>query len=579
MKRIPIDLKFELIEYSNIGFSKGKCYVAYINENRNGSFISKEAFEKALPTMFGIPIVGEYLFDIKNEVNADIQGNYTDHDGIEMRPFPIGHIPLDATFSWEVEDGKEYLVVEGIILWTKRYPEANYVFDKKMNQSMEISINDEDGGYYDKDDNLYHISGFSFEALTVLGTDCVRNEDGSVSYRGSADVEPCFEGSHFDTYSMKTSFRKEYELMLKEFKNFNLQGGKIMSKVVEPIVEPIITEPVVVEPVVTEPIVEPIVEPVVEFTLSVSQISCAINEELSEMKVLAKDYWGEAYETQQYYMCDLITESKIVIVCDCVSDNCDCYGVSYVMTGDAVTLDFANKTAYTRGDWRPMVGVDAEEKIEEGMDFSFIKLAYDKKIETFVNQSIEKTKAEFKVEETEEYKTLNVKLEEVQEKYSKVEAEPNEKLQIEHDELKASFDKSMLDLGKLQGEFTVIGNEKDLLTTEFATLTSIKEVMETELNSYKLKEKELLVSELFAKEEFACLGETQEFKDLQVKAIDEEIGSVENELFVMLGKFASKTFSKKKEESQIMNFGVYKYEPKEVVETEVKADYLEKWCK
>ena len=46
LKRIPINLKFELIEYNNSGFSKGKCYIAYTDQNRNGSFISKEAFEK-----------------------------------------------------------------------------------------------------------------------------------------------------------------------------------------------------------------------------------------------------------------------------------------------------------------------------------------------------------------------------------------------------------------------------------------------------------------------------------------------------------------------------------------------------
>lgn len=567
LKRIPINLKFELIEYNNSGFSKGKCYIAYTDQNRNGSFISKDAFEKALPTLFGIPIVGEYIFDIKNEVNTDIKGNYTDHEGVEMRPFPIGHIPLDATFSWETIDDKEYLVVEGIILWTKRYPEAKNVFEGRYNQSMEIGLNDEDGGYYDKKDDCYHIDNFSFEALCVLGTDCIRNEDGSVSYRGKSDEEPCFENSHFDTYSMKTDFRKEYELMLKEFKNFNIQGGKIMSEeleIVEPKVDDIIP---VVEPIKVEEIEN------LEFTLSTNQISGAINKVLEEKKVIAKDYWGEAYETCAFYKLDFIQEDKIVIVIDHEWEKC--YGVPYTMNGDVAILDFESKVAYIRGDWRPLVG---GESVTENHFFN-IKSVYDKKIEESVNKAIEKTKAEFNVKETEEYKDLNVLLEEVQEKYSKVESEPNEKLQLEHDELQANFDKAKEDLEKLEGEFAVIGTEKETLTTDFATLTSDKEVIQTELDSYKLKEKEAQINELFSKEEFSCLGETREFKDLRVKAIDNDIATSETELFVMLGKFTSKTFSKKKEDSQVMTFGVYKYEPKEEKTNTEDADYVSKWCK
>jgi len=207
LKRIPIELKFELMEYTNSGFSRGKCKIAYSKENDNGSFISKEDFEKALPTIFGIPIVGEYLLDIKNEVNTSVRGNYTDHTGIENRPSPLGFIPSDSKCYWEIEsDNKEYIVVEGIILWTKRYPEAKNIFEGRYNQSMEIAVDGDNGGYFDEKDNLFHITNFSFEALCVLGTDCVRNNDGSVSYRGKSDVEPCFGGSHFDTYSNENRF-------------------------------------------------------------------------------------------------------------------------------------------------------------------------------------------------------------------------------------------------------------------------------------------------------------------------------------------------------------------------------------
>src|SRR5690554_7442615 len=37
-----------------------KVYIAYAGKNRNFSIISKETFEKMIPSLYGIPIVGEW---------------------------------------------------------------------------------------------------------------------------------------------------------------------------------------------------------------------------------------------------------------------------------------------------------------------------------------------------------------------------------------------------------------------------------------------------------------------------------------------------------------------------------------
>jgi len=148
------------------------------------------------------------------------------------------------------------------------------------------------------------------------------------------------------------------------------------------------------------------------------------------------------------------------------------------------------------------------------------------------------------------------------------------------DDKAAEADKPTPVVDKSKKDFDKVNADLEKLQSEFATLTTDKETVETELNSYKLKEKEAKMAELFAKEEFACLVETQEFKDLKVKAVEEELESVETELFVMLGKFASKTFAKKKkEDSQIMSFGVYKYEAKEEKTEGKEPDYKTRWCK
>ena len=57
-----------------------------------------------------------------------------------------------------------------------------------------------------------------------------------------------------------------------------------------------------------------------------------------------------------------------------------------------------------------------------------------------------------------------------------------------------------------------------------------------------------------------------------------DLTEAQKELFALLGEFASKTFSKKKDDSPIINFGLYKYEPKEEAKEE-EPDYVNKWCK
>ena len=44
----------------NPSFDKGKLRIAYTGTNRNNTFISKEAFEKSIPTMFNCPVVTHY---------------------------------------------------------------------------------------------------------------------------------------------------------------------------------------------------------------------------------------------------------------------------------------------------------------------------------------------------------------------------------------------------------------------------------------------------------------------------------------------------------------------------------------
>ena len=180
-------------------FSTCKVRVLYTGKNRNMSIITKDAVEKALPTLKNIPIVGEF---------SEPLGDYKGHGGaIDLDSYkyihttkPYGVVPESATYEWEEVRGREYLTISGCYLWTGRYEEAYSVIEKGKGQSMEIEVSD---GKWVEEEDAYRIDSFTFSALCILGD----------------DVEPAFEDANITAYSFdKDSFKKEFSTMLDELK-------------------------------------------------------------------------------------------------------------------------------------------------------------------------------------------------------------------------------------------------------------------------------------------------------------------------------------------------------------------------
>lgn len=194
-----IDAKsFEVL---NSEFTKAKCYVLYTGENRNGSLISKEAVEAALPSIYNIPVIAEVLYtDGVKDFGTHGGRIVIDSSGIkyEQTTVPYGVVPESANPRWETVDDKEYLVCE-IILWSGRYDDLDvFLADGVRPQSMEISPLE-----FEEKDNLFDIKSFEFSALTILGS----------------DVEPCFEDAKIETFECDT-FKKQYKEMVGKFTQY-----------------------------------------------------------------------------------------------------------------------------------------------------------------------------------------------------------------------------------------------------------------------------------------------------------------------------------------------------------------------
>ena len=189
----------------NSSFDSGVLRIAYTGLNRNGSFISKETFEKCIKTMFTCPIVCNYDRESDTLGGHDVEV-VRDDDGVLTLvnlTTPVGCIPESSKVFWESvteDDGTvhEYLCAEAL-LWKRQEAYKKIKDDGITAQSMEISVKDGQAK-----DGVYYIYDFEFTAFALIG------------------VEPCFESASIETFS-KDSFKKQLSEMMLELKeSFNL---------------------------------------------------------------------------------------------------------------------------------------------------------------------------------------------------------------------------------------------------------------------------------------------------------------------------------------------------------------------
>lgn len=184
----------------NSSFDKGVLYVAYAGENRNKTSISKENFERAMPTSYNCPIVCNYIREEDAIGSHDVE--FVNKDGA-LRMInvtqPVGVIPTGANYWWEEveeDDGTthEYLCIEAII-WKRQEAYQKIKDEGITDESMEITVTRSH-----KEDGIIVIEDFEFTAFCLLGK-----------------AAPCFESASLQLFSMN-EFDAEYSSMMEDFK-------------------------------------------------------------------------------------------------------------------------------------------------------------------------------------------------------------------------------------------------------------------------------------------------------------------------------------------------------------------------
>lgn len=204
MKKLSIMFKSSIDNLTSINssFDKGVLRVAYHGKNNNGSYISRETFEECVDTIYNCPVVCNYMRDSDSIGQHDIE-IVRDDDGIRLVNItqPVGVVPESATWRWdECEEANgeihEYLCVD-VIVWKRQEAYKKIKGNGITDESMEINIK---SGKHDKNDGLFHITSFEFNAFCLLES-----------------ASPCFESAGLDMFSLN-DFRSQYVDMMDDFK-------------------------------------------------------------------------------------------------------------------------------------------------------------------------------------------------------------------------------------------------------------------------------------------------------------------------------------------------------------------------
>lgn len=190
----------------NDSFDSCMLRVCYAGQNRNKTIISKDAIERAIPTMAYCPLVANYDVSSNQIGGHDVDFVQNDEGELKMVNLTdaIGVVPENPQWYWESvteQDGtvRDYLSTPAI-LWKRTPVYEKLERDGVSGQSMEINILE--GKMVD---GLFQIDAFEFTAFCLLGE----------------GVEPCFESAQVGLFSMDTLSSRLGEMMQEFRKTFS----------------------------------------------------------------------------------------------------------------------------------------------------------------------------------------------------------------------------------------------------------------------------------------------------------------------------------------------------------------------
>lgn len=401
-QRYPVSfIKKGEYESSDFRFIDVSIDVMHTGANLNKTSFTKDAINKAVPTIRNTPILG-YVVDELDEEDKDFKGHehelrITDKDvKYVYAGQAYGVIPESCNPRWIVKDDgtgieREYLRVDGLI-WTK-FSDPVDIFTRDGTKNHSVELTDMACGPADKNGNV-PVGSFKFDGCCILSTT-------------DPSIKPAMTGScvtaNFSVEDITAQIRDrlyEYQAIQQNYTAQNdnpsdeekgdttpMNENKIKTPGVEENQVPAENTVTPTEPAgndatppnentVTEPTAAPAEENVApttepepapvepagtentaptenetaagaEFTLSANQLRDEIYNAL--LKVQVPSRWDPDCMIPKYWLTDILDSE--VIVTD--SGTYQLMGIPYSMNGDNVVLDYANikRKKVTYEDW------------------------------------------------------------------------------------------------------------------------------------------------------------------------------------------------------------------------------------
>jgi len=261
------------------GMLKLKLKNCHIDTNRNGSHISKENMEKAMPTLKYRPILA-YIHELSDGTkdfyahNIQIEEDENGDSQVVYLEKQVGCFTADDPWlEYDEEMDKTYVMAYAVI--PEEYTETADIIRRKNGTkvSTELVINELS---YNAKEKYLDLIDFYFGGTTLLGVDEDGNEIGEGMLGARGDIADFCHKEPVFTYQDKLiETLEKLNVTLEGFNKNSKEGGdeemdNIEEVVVEEVVETMSEEVVVEETVVEEPAAEEVViteeETVVEET-------------------------------------------------------------------------------------------------------------------------------------------------------------------------------------------------------------------------------------------------------------------------------------------------------------------------
>lgn len=317
----------------NDEFTLCKCYIMAVGKNKNRTYISQKSADKALPSLYNIPVIGYLYQDESGEYHMGGHEHVLcrDKDGslyFKSLCVPYGVVPNQNDVHYEEVKEPDGTVgtyaVADVILWTGRFPElkeAAYNKNTLFWQSMEINVNNSEK--FEEDASYTNILDYSYSALCLLG----KSDDPEYN------IAPCFPMARVEAYNFSSENDTEFSLMMSQLKN---ELASCLNNNVE---------------VKEEKMENTSKENIVDYSSLYSEKRRILQEALDNRRVIVRDDDGDVVARTDYWLEDF---DDVYVYVTCGSYDFNGNNDTWYKGRFSYTFNDSDKTAVINGECEPV---------------------------------------------------------------------------------------------------------------------------------------------------------------------------------------------------------------------------------